>query len=174
MTDCALPLLSVLHATEADSLRPVVARRHEEQLAVLVVPVGLREVPDGALRLIMISTAQNRRTRVVVDVLICPLPYIAHHVLTPKGLAPRGCASTSLAAPITRPLSGTGAGASAGSFCHGHAYIPPARPAPASRSCPRGRCGRHCPAPRIAIPIHAEGACRPISRRRAHLPARPR
>src|ERR1700677_2700598 len=34
--------------------------------------------------------------------------------ITPNGLAPFGCASTSLAASITRPLSGTGAGASFG------------------------------------------------------------
>jgi hypothetical protein len=39
-------LRGILHAAKAHSSRPVVARSHEQQLAMLVVPVSLREIPD--------------------------------------------------------------------------------------------------------------------------------
>ncbi len=39
-------LLRILHAAEPETTRPIVAWTHQEQLSVLTVLIGLREVPD--------------------------------------------------------------------------------------------------------------------------------
>jgi hypothetical protein len=49
----------ILHASKAKRTCAVVIRRHEEELTMLVVAVGLRELPDGTLRLIIASAAKN-------------------------------------------------------------------------------------------------------------------
>ncbi len=56
------------------------SRGHEQQLAVLVVAIGSREIPDGALRLVVLATAENAGAGVLVGVLFGPLPDVAHHV----------------------------------------------------------------------------------------------
>src|SRR6185437_2434549 len=55
-------------------------------------------------------------------------------------------------------------------FC---SCLEPALPCHPSH-CPRNTTFHHFPAPRIAIPTHAEAACPPISRKLAHLPWKPR
>src|ERR1035437_1085290 len=47
---------------------------------MLVVAIGLRKVPDGALWLVMVASAQDGAPCMLVEVLIGPLPHIAHHV----------------------------------------------------------------------------------------------
>lgn len=66
----------------------------------------------------MAATAQDGRSRVIVVILHChTFPTIS---ITPNGLVPLGCASTSLAGPITLPCSAIGAGASFGSVPRWH------------------------------------------------------
>src|SRR5277367_3186875 len=73
-------LLGILHAAKAQSSGAVIAWGHQQQLAVLVVAIGLREIPDRALRLVMTSSTKDASPGVVVDVLIGPLPDVPHHV----------------------------------------------------------------------------------------------
>src|ERR1700728_3143109 len=57
---------------------------------MLVVPVGLREIPDGALRLVVTASAQNGGSRVFIDVLIGPLPDIPYHIHRAERACPFG------------------------------------------------------------------------------------
>ena len=45
---------------------------------MLIEAIGLREIPDRALRLIITSAAQNSSPRVLVGEFIGPLPNVAH------------------------------------------------------------------------------------------------
>ena len=47
---------------------------------MLVVFIGLWEVPDRALRLIMTASTKDGCGRVVIKILVGPLPYVAHHI----------------------------------------------------------------------------------------------
>src|SRR6266702_1385435 len=70
--------------------------------------------------------------------------------MTPKGLAPLGCASTLLAGGSVRPLSGVGAGASFGSFSQGQANGPPLVTGASQSQLPHGKmrpsfpCAAYC------------------------------
>src|SRR5271170_1622368 len=78
----------ILHATKAESSGTVIAWRHQQKLAVLIIAIGLREVPDRTLRLIMASSAEYASARVVIDVLIGPLPDVPHHIDDAKWACP--------------------------------------------------------------------------------------
>jgi hypothetical protein len=47
---------------------------------MLIVAVGLREVPDRPLRFIVAATAQNRGARVLVLEFVGPLPDISNQI----------------------------------------------------------------------------------------------
>ena len=55
---------------------------------MLIVLVSLREVPHGALWLIVAASAQNCRACVFVNVLVGPLPNVADKVLDAVGTCP--------------------------------------------------------------------------------------
>jgi hypothetical protein len=57
-----------------------VARRHQQQLSVLIVEISLREIPHRTLRLVVAAAAQNRSPGVVVEIFVRPLPDIADQV----------------------------------------------------------------------------------------------
>src|SRR5882757_3696824 len=78
-------LLSIGHTAKPDRARAVPSGRHQEQLAVLVVAVGLREVPDRSLRLIGAAAAQDRGAGVLVVELVGPLPDVADEILNLEG-----------------------------------------------------------------------------------------
>src|SRR5271163_2026751 len=73
-------LHSIFDATKPKRTGPIVARGHEQQLAVLIVAICLREIPDRALRLIVASSAQNPRPGVFVNKFVGPLPDISNHI----------------------------------------------------------------------------------------------
>src|SRR5271155_3513613 len=77
-------LHSIFDATKPKRTGPIVARGHEQQLAVLIVTICLREIPDRALRLIVASSAQNPRPGVFVDKFVRPLPDISNHIHNAK------------------------------------------------------------------------------------------
>src|ERR1700691_5331080 len=79
-----LQLLLIYRAAEAQSAGAILGRRHQQILTVLVQFVSLREIPHGALRLIITATAQNRRARMFVHELIGPLPHVAGHIHRPE------------------------------------------------------------------------------------------
>src|SRR5258708_3649736 len=89
-SSCIRSSFRVLYATESQRARTIVTGSHEEQLAMLFVSVGLREVPDRALRLIMTASANDGGARVLVEVLIGPLPYVADHIHHAKWAGPLG------------------------------------------------------------------------------------
>src|SRR5208337_4679221 len=72
--------LRVYYATESDSPGAVHTGGHQQQLAVLIQLISLREVPDRALRLIVTATTKNSAPRVLVNKLFRPLPHISYHV----------------------------------------------------------------------------------------------
>src|SRR6202034_3901201 len=72
--------LRVCYAPESNSPGAVHAGGHQQQLSVLVQLIGLREVPDRALRLIVAAAAQNAAPCMLVSKLFRPLPHISHHV----------------------------------------------------------------------------------------------
>src|SRR6202012_4784881 len=73
-------LLRVAHAAEAESPRAILAGRHQQQLAVLIEPIRLREVPYRSLRLIKTAATQNSAARMLVDVFVGPLPDVADQI----------------------------------------------------------------------------------------------
>lgn len=80
-----LSSLAILDTPEADSARAIVARSHQQQLAVLVVPIRLGEVPDRTGWTVVAATTQNCRPRVVVHILVGPLPpHIPYHIHHPE------------------------------------------------------------------------------------------
>src|SRR5688572_13146329 len=72
--------LGIDDAAKADARRTVAAGRHQQVLAVLVELVGLREIPVGGLRQVAAAAAQHRSARVLVVVLVGPLPHVADEV----------------------------------------------------------------------------------------------
>ena len=42
--------------------------------------VGLREIPDCALRLIVVATTQDAGPRMLIHEFFGPLPHVAHHI----------------------------------------------------------------------------------------------
>ena len=64
---------SVSDAAESDRAGPVIAWRYQQQLAVLVFAIGLGEIPDRALRLIVVSAAQDGAARVRILIFVRPL-----------------------------------------------------------------------------------------------------
>src|SRR5580698_4807734 len=83
--------------------------------------------------------------------------------ITPNGLAPLACASTSLAGPITRPLSGIGAGAFAESGPHAHGFgrVPDPLPAIPFALFELAGAAAETPADGIAVgtPVTGAGPC---------------
>jgi hypothetical protein len=47
---------------------------------VLIISVGLRKVPNRTLRLVVVPTAQNPAPRMIIDIFVGPLPYVADHI----------------------------------------------------------------------------------------------
>src|ERR1700744_1382817 len=72
--------LRVAHAAEAESPRAILARRDQQQLAVLIEPIRLREIPDRALRMIKTDATQNSAARVLVYIFVGPLPDVADQI----------------------------------------------------------------------------------------------
>ena len=119
--------------------------------------VGLREIPDRTLRLIVAAAAQNAAARVfVAEILRSTARRCRPCPSRRTGLRRAGCASTASGPRMRAALVRRGHGSS----------IPLVAPgiSPAIA----------CPARRIATPIHAAAACPPTPRRRAHLRAKPR
>src|ERR1700722_19062597 len=73
-------LLRVANAAKSERARAVFARRHQQQLSMLIELVRLREIPHRSLRLVIASAAQNSATRVIVDVFVGPLPHVADEI----------------------------------------------------------------------------------------------
>src|SRR5579863_2923462 len=78
-------LFRILDAAKSDGPGAIVTGRHQQQLSVLIVSVGLGEIPHRTLRLIVAAAAQDGGASVLVDVLIRPLPYVAYHIDDPEG-----------------------------------------------------------------------------------------
>src|SRR5277367_4251391 len=78
-------LLRIHYAPEPHPTRPVISRSHQQHLAVLVVAIRLRKIPDRSLRLVVFATTHNSAARVLIRKLIRPLPYVAHQVHHAKG-----------------------------------------------------------------------------------------
>lgn len=55
---------------------------------MFAVLVGLRKIPDGALRSIVAAAPQDGRPSMFIDILIRPLPYIANHIQDSKRARP--------------------------------------------------------------------------------------
>src|ERR1700676_3555115 len=72
--------LRVDNAAKAQRARPIFAGGHQQKLSVLIVAVGLREVPNGPLWLVIAPAAQNRRAGVLIRIFVGPLPNVANHV----------------------------------------------------------------------------------------------
>ena len=72
--------LRILHAPKADRAGTIIARCHQQQLAVLRVPVRLGEVPHGAQGVIVAAATHDRSASMVVGIFVGPLPHVAHHV----------------------------------------------------------------------------------------------
>src|SRR5271163_2807082 len=75
----------IYYATESDASGAVQTGGRQQQLAVLVQFVRLREVPDRALRLIVTAAAENTAPRMLVNKLLGPLPDVSYHVHHVKG-----------------------------------------------------------------------------------------
>jgi hypothetical protein len=86
---------------------------------MLLVFVGLGEVPDRALRLIVTASAHNGCARVLVLILIGPLPYVAGHIHHAKWARSMGMSIHIARGGIVRSLSGVGASAVAGLLSEG-------------------------------------------------------
>ena len=71
-------LLCVFDTTKTNRSGPIFARRHEQEFAVLVEAIGLREIPQRSLRLVIAAAAQDAAARVFVNKFVSPLPYVAH------------------------------------------------------------------------------------------------
>ena len=83
--DWLLFLLLRIHDTaETQRSGTIVARRHQQKFAVFVVAVGLRKIPDGALRAVVAAPSQNSRPRMIIRIFVCPLPDVSHHIHHPK------------------------------------------------------------------------------------------
>ena len=102
-------LLCIFHTTESHASRTIVTRSHEQQLSMLIVP----DMPAGSTRwnpaVIVIAPAQDRGTRMFVDVFIGPLPHVADHVDDPKWTGAIGMRIHIAGGASARPLSGIGA-----------------------------------------------------------------
>ena len=144
------------YAAEADSSRAVHAGGHQQQLAVLVQLVSLREIPDRSLRLVVTATAENAAARVLVNEI---LPSIARHF--------QPCPSRRrdwLPSDVRRPhpdLAWCAIYLALALRCRPIGY-------------PKDRGGRPCLGPHTATPTHGADAFRPNSRRLARLPGKPR
>ena len=51
---------------------------------MLIVPVGLREIPNGAARPVVASTAKDACACVFIHVFVCPLPNVADQINYPE------------------------------------------------------------------------------------------
>lgn len=47
---------------------------------MLLISISLREVPDRALRLVVISATDYGGASMVVEILVGPLPYVPYHI----------------------------------------------------------------------------------------------
>src|ERR1700684_3329768 len=81
-------LLRIPNTAKTQSAGAVVAGRHQKQLAMLVIAPRLREVPDGALGLVIFAAAEDGEARVLVGVLVGPLPHVAGEVHHAEGACP--------------------------------------------------------------------------------------
>ena len=93
---------------KSDAAGAIVAGRHQQQLAVFVVAIGLRKVPDGTLRLVVLAAAHDGRASMLVGVFIGPLPDVAHHIHHAVRARASGWASTASGPRMERPWSGEG------------------------------------------------------------------
>src|SRR6476660_6212139 len=82
--------LRFYHASETECGRTIHAGRHQQKFAMFIQPVGLREIPDRALRLIVASATQDAPPRMLVDELFCPLPHVPNHVHYAKRARSKG------------------------------------------------------------------------------------
>ena len=55
---------------------------------MLIVAVGLREIPDGALRLVIAPTTEDPRAGMVINEFVGPLPDVSNHIHHAKGTCP--------------------------------------------------------------------------------------
>src|SRR5580692_10857170 len=81
----SLDRLRVNHATKPKSRRPILARCHEQQLAVLIISVCLREVPGGSLWPIVAAAPQYCSAGTIVLMFVRPLPDVTHHIHDAEG-----------------------------------------------------------------------------------------
>src|ERR1035437_207732 len=70
----------IANAAESQRAGTIHARRHQQQFSVFLQAIGLGEVPDGALRLVVTSAAKYGGAGVLVDELFRPLPDVADQV----------------------------------------------------------------------------------------------
>src|SRR6266576_3064698 len=75
----------ILSTPKTYSSGTIHAGSHHQEFAVLVEFVGLREVPDRPLGLVIASATKNPAACVVILELLCPLPDISDQVHHPKG-----------------------------------------------------------------------------------------
>src|ERR1700685_3001610 len=80
--------LRILGATKTDSRGAILGRRHHLQFTVLRKLVGLREIPDRPLRLIVATPTENTAAGVAIDQLIGSRPHCAHKVHHSKRTCP--------------------------------------------------------------------------------------
>ena len=71
----------VFYTSKPKCARAIFTRCHQQQLSVLIQPVRLREVPHGALRLIIGSSSHYGGAGMLVQKFVSPLPDIADEVL---------------------------------------------------------------------------------------------
>src|SRR5579884_271449 len=83
-------LTRILNTAEPDCRRTIVTRSHQQQLAVLVIAVCLREIPDRTLRLVVAAAAEDCGTRVVILEFVGHLPDVADKVHDSEGAGAGG------------------------------------------------------------------------------------
>ena len=70
----------IFHTAKSHSAGAIIAWRHQQQFPVLTVFICLREIPNGSNRPIVIPATKDCRPRMVVQVLVGPLPNVPHHI----------------------------------------------------------------------------------------------
>src|SRR6476659_353573 len=80
--------LRVTDASKPNASGAIIRWGHEQNLAVLIVAIGLRKIPDRTLRLIVAAAAHDGSSSVIILELIGPLPYVAYQILHTVGAGP--------------------------------------------------------------------------------------
>src|SRR5271170_399182 len=100
--------LGVTGTTKTQSARAVFAGSHQQQFAVFLSFVGLREIPHGALRLVIASSAHNAGARVFILKLVGPLPDVAEQIHHAHGTCSFGVRGNIIRAAQITSLIGLG------------------------------------------------------------------